>query len=293
MARANRIFDVLLYRQTEQLISKITEQAAVSQPIYVPSSNRAHLIRTHNLLNESKLDYKVVVEPDQERDYAEVVGQNKILLLPESNRGLAYSRNWIIDHAKKSGAEYHWQLDDDIKSFTYRTDGKPHKCLARNALSVVEQITAQTSNVGLCAISHDNFNYTWDPLPPIAYNTTAPGPCSYFRNNIEARCRPGISTDMDYTMQVLHAGLCTIVFKRLGFATVPTGQQAGGLYEQEYEGNKRAERILRFLEYWPGSVKLGYRQNGNAYMMGIGAYYRQFKQLPQAKNKDSFYVAGR
>ena len=46
--------------------------------------------------------------------------------LPFSNHGdgPGRARNWCWDHSISIGADYHWQIDDNIKDFRIREDGK-------------------------------------------------------------------------------------------------------------------------------------------------------------------------
>ena len=86
-------------------------------PIFIPSKGRAHNLKTAKALDRDDVSYKVVVEPSQVESYVKVVGEQRLLVLPENGKGLVYSRNWITDHAKTLGTERHWQIDDDISDF--------------------------------------------------------------------------------------------------------------------------------------------------------------------------------
>lgn len=98
-------------------------------PVYVPSKGRADHCLTAKFLIEDDVPFHLVVEP-QERDiYAARFGEERILILPFSNRGsVVPARNWIKHHAAQAGYEYHWQLDDNIRGVLRWYKGKRIPC---------------------------------------------------------------------------------------------------------------------------------------------------------------------
>ncbi len=64
--------------------------------------------------------YRIVVEPAEYENYAEVIDRNKILVLPsnfsEQGKGSIPVRNWVWEHSINEGHEWHWILDDNIES---------------------------------------------------------------------------------------------------------------------------------------------------------------------------------
>jgi hypothetical protein len=76
-------------------------------------------------LERDKVPFKLVIERQEMKEYAGRFGEERILLLPFQDRGLIAARNWIKDHAKSSGAERHWQLDDNMLHFDTPLKLKP------------------------------------------------------------------------------------------------------------------------------------------------------------------------
>ena len=59
-------------------------------------------------------------EPPQDFDeYACVIDEEKILVLPFSNHGdgPGRARNWCWDHSMENGFKRHWVFDDNIRDF--------------------------------------------------------------------------------------------------------------------------------------------------------------------------------
>jgi hypothetical protein len=88
-------------------------------PIFIPSRDRYQPGRrlTIRALTKDDIPFRVVVEPHEVDAYAKVVGDDRVLVLPENDRGLTYARNWIRDLAESEGHAKHHQLDDNIREF--------------------------------------------------------------------------------------------------------------------------------------------------------------------------------
>ena len=86
-------------------------------PVYIPSKGRWKSRLTSKALEQMNVPYCVVVEPQEYKQYSSVIDPDKILTLPFSNQGLFVTRNWIMEHSIRSGAERHWQLDDNMNGF--------------------------------------------------------------------------------------------------------------------------------------------------------------------------------
>lgn len=91
--------------------------------VFIPSRGRADLLAAKVLPKWMEQDAKifVVVEPSQYKTYCEAVqgfcnkgGPATVLSLPHHDRGINYSRNWIIRVANEWGHRHIIQADDDI-----------------------------------------------------------------------------------------------------------------------------------------------------------------------------------
>jgi len=233
-------------------------------PIYIPSKGRAHVPYTIKMFLRDGVDFKVVVEENDAEAYAKVAGEERLLILPESGRGLVYSRNFIYEHAVATGAERHWQFDDDIKSMRRLYRGYKLKCAANVALVAAEDFVDRYENVAVAS-----FN-SWFFLPVTAGTTRIDWPPFYLNsrcytvfllsNKMPNRFRGRYNEDTDMSLQVLASGMCTILFNAFLIDTPETMQHSGG--QTDIYINDGRLRMARELERrWPGVVDV-YRRFG-------------------------------
>ena len=89
-----------------------------SYPVFVPTKGRYKTPYTITALSRMGVPFKAVVESQEYDEYAEVVGEKNLIVLPHQNKGLTVTRNWIWDYAQHElGAEYFWTFDDNIRDF--------------------------------------------------------------------------------------------------------------------------------------------------------------------------------
>lgn len=96
-------------------------------PIYVPSYNRAATIKTTKWLDESGLNYKVLLHSQQcKDDYldAGIVKENNIIVT-NTAKGITNQRNWLTKNLTKRG-EWFISLDDNISGFKRVVDKYYH-----------------------------------------------------------------------------------------------------------------------------------------------------------------------
>ena len=88
-------------------------------PVYVISKGRWETRLTVKALDSCGIPYRIVIEPQERDQYAEVIDPARILVLPfaELGQGSIPARNWVWDHATEEGHRRHWILDDNIRWF--------------------------------------------------------------------------------------------------------------------------------------------------------------------------------
>lgn len=109
------------------------------------------------------MPFKLVVEPREAGEYAAAHGEENVLTLPFSDRGLIASRNWIKERATSEGHARHWQLDDNMRAFYRSYRGKRITCPAGYALGVVEDFTDRYENLALSGMTYSMFGYSEQP----------------------------------------------------------------------------------------------------------------------------------
>src|SRR5271168_2932623 len=112
-------------------------------PIYVPSKKRLNG-KTFKWLPFLNCEKIIIVEP-QERD-AYSYAMRDVAVLDENDKGIAYVRQKIKEHAELSGYYWYWVIDDDISSFHQcQPDGKLAEIPAKQALEDAQNIITNLS----------------------------------------------------------------------------------------------------------------------------------------------------
>jgi len=282
MPQGHRSVDKLLYASIDLALTNIETQTEVRAPIYILSKNRAETISTHKLLDQDNLPYRIVVEPQDLKAYADRFTPDQLLPLDKNDQGVVYVRNYIKDNAYSMGDLYCWMLDDDMLGYEYRVNGKRHTTTPRPLMSIVEQSCFQFGNIGGANLSSAAYLFGHDGKPPVVYNSQIYG-VQLLRTDTTARFRPNVAEDTDYSLQLLHDDWVTLVFKRFGFTTVTSGTNKGGLTDGEYTEDGRLERFRQLQRYWPGAFKIGRLKDGRPHLVGRN-YYSRFRQVPRPIN---------
>jgi hypothetical protein len=224
-------------------------------PIYVPSRGRATLQKyTVFQLKESKLDFFLVVEPQDYDNYVKYHEEKHILMLPKNNMGIAYARNFCKDHSKALGAKYHFQIDDNINSFKILENGKKAKVSALNVLSHMSNIASSFSNIGGVGLFHSAFAF--GKIRKTALINQQIFSCCLFSSENDIRWEDGIIEDTDYSIQMLNIGLCTILLTQVVMNKSTTMAMKGGNTEISYAANGRTLRSEALVKKYPGWFKI-------------------------------------
>jgi len=242
-------------------------------PVYVPSRGRAKYAtrRTSTIgnLRADGVDFRVVVEPQEAEDYARVVGDDRVLVLPFRDRGTSTpARNWIRDHAEATGAARHWQLDDNIKEFRRLYRGRRIPCHCGVALRVCEDLSDRFENVAISGLNYQMF--VPDDTPEPFITNVHVYSCTLVNHAMPYRWRLDRNEDTDLCLQALVGGWTTIAVNAFMANKERTMVVKGGNTESLYgvEGANSASarsthgrfemaEVLR--RAWPGIVTVRWR----------------------------------
>lgn len=229
-------------------------------PVYVISKGRFDQCLTAKFLIKDGVPFHLVVEPQEEEQYAKQFGEERILVLPFSNlgQGSIPPRNWVWEHAKAVGYERHWILDDNIRKIErrYRTARIP--CDTGIALRCCEDFVERYENVAIAGLNYHMFAISTLRLPPFFLNYHVYS-CLLILNSLPQRWRGRYNEDTDLCLQVLAAGWCTILFNAFLIYKIASMTMRGGNTTELYQGDGRL-RMARSLErMWPGVVTVNRR----------------------------------
>jgi hypothetical protein len=225
-----------------------------------------------------------VIEKEDHADYVmnnPVVTHDRFLILPKSNQGIAYARNFCKDHATEEGHCYHWQIDDNIKRFKKRVAGTNMIKSPFVILEEAEDYVLKHKNIGIAGLKHACFAFAAREELGINQQIYT---CMLINNMIDKRWRSGCVEDTDYSMQILTAGYCTVLFNRLIMDKATTMSQSGGNTEISYAGDGRLKRAEGLQKLWPDIFKLGTRKDGST-KVNPSRIWKGFKQRPILKDE--------
>ena len=218
-------------------------------PIYIPSKGRHDLPITAALLRAEGIPFHVVVDPCERNLYSKTFSAAEILAVQFNGRGLPAARTWIKRHSQSSGERWHWQLEDDISQFYYRPASKGlAKISAQDCLSQIERRVAVYKNIAAASPDHNS----WPPKPevPIKVNRC----CHHavlINNENKIAWRQFLFEDLDYSLQALRAGFCTLLFCHLRFASVAPRKHGGGQTPRYGDNDKLFLHMGKIAKEWP------------------------------------------
>lgn len=222
-------------------------------PILIPSKNRPNS-KLFDMLKSDNLDFNIVVEPQDRQQYSEAGYSNVLIVLPENNQGLAYSRNFILDYAKQSLFGWFWMMDDDISNFYEVDDGKTKITNPTNALEIAENILSKQKGVGQLGLEYQQF--AWSQKKDFATNSYCDVcVCLNTRAIGKIRYREEVllKEDRDMTLQILSKGYQTIRVSKSAFSCPKNGSNKGGLFDV-YQSGRERNSVLRMCEVWGDKI---------------------------------------
>ena len=252
--------------------------------IYIPSKGRYDKNLTADLFLQNEIPFRLVVEPQDERGYVKAFGRSKVLILHENDRGVAYVRNWIKKYSALAGEKYHWQIDDDIRTFKRRIENKNVKTNPLDVLLEVEAEVDKYSNIGQAGITSDVFAFS---SKKDIYINRQIYSVMLFNNEVPVSFRENTIDDLDYSLQVLSSGWCTLFFTRIMFELMPTMKQKGGNTDLEYVGDRREKLYEKIIADYPGWFQFRDKRNSRGILtVKPSRIWKTFTQQPILKETE-------
>lgn len=215
--------------------------------IYIPSKGRYDRLLTADYLAKNGIDFSLVVEK-REVDLYEEKYPNKVISLPDNDYGGVYfARNFIKKLSRENGEKRHWQLDDDIKKLMYMKNGEPVDIPLNEIFEGMEIFCDKFKNVGL-ASPHSNVWVRFGKKPfevnKLAYS------CLLINNTPDIWWNKDVMEDIDYNIQVLESGWCTVRFFIYCFLWSSRSAKKGGVTEYYLDKSKRYNVVKNTQEKW-------------------------------------------
>lgn len=149
------------------------------------------------------------------------------------SKGSGPARNFIWDHSIAQGFEYHWIMDDNIRSFQRWNKNLMIKVKEPTFFRVMEDFVKRYENVAMAGPQYVMFAMRKDKRPPFIHNTRIYS-CNFIRNDVPFRWRGRYNEDTDLSLRMLKAGWCTILFNAFLQQKVGTQRLKGGNTDELY-----------------------------------------------------------
>lgn len=232
-------------------------------PIFVPSKGRPDS-STLKLLQASGILATILLEKKDMLPYQHRFPKDfSFMQLPESDQGIAYVRQFILDHARETDIGWYWMLDDDITGFFRVRERKCHRTDVREVLLAAQDVFNSFPNVSQGALEYQQ--YAWSAGKQhsrngycdvcVCINAQRTRHCNY-------RAYVALKEDRDFTLQILNSGYETARASWCAFSAPKNGSNPGGLQE-EYKKTGREEIASRRMEeLWPGVCTFEPKKDG-------------------------------
>ena len=235
-------------------------------PVYILSKGRAEERKAVRWLDHIGVPFRVVVEPQDEASYKAVIPEDRVVVMDKNDQGIQYVRNYIWEHSISIGAEWHWQLDDDIEAMHRQTRNMRINVMSGTPFKLLEDYVDRFENVGQAGFNYSTFiprKYAWMNAP-VRINRRVYS-CFMNRNDLPFRYRTPLNEDTDMSLQILKAGWCTIMFNGFLVEMPETMKQKGGqtdLYVEDKGDNpKRIAMARKLVELHPDVTSIVWKWN--------------------------------
>ena len=239
-------------------------------PIYIPSKGRADSRLTAKTLDSMKVDYNLVIEEQEYKEYAEVINKKKLLILDKKyqdnyqtcddlgnskSKGPGAARNFAWEHSISEGHKRHWVMDDNIKGFYRLNNNLKIKVYSGAIFKAMEDFCDRYSNVTMAGPNYDFFAKQNQKLPPFITNTRIYS-CNLIKNNIQYRWRGRYNEDTILSLDMLKDGYCTIQFNAFLQGKVRTQVLRGGNSQEFYDKEGTLPKSKMQVDVHPDVSKL-------------------------------------
>jgi hypothetical protein len=231
---------------------KITRTINPKYPIYIISKGRWKTRYTSKALEACNCPYKIVVEPDEYDKYAEVINPKKIIKAPENfskrGQGGIPVRNFVWEHAVKSGAKKHWILDDNLNGFYRWNLNNKWKINSAVGFKLIEDYVSRFSNIKQAGMNYAMFAPSRDNPYPITFNTRIYS-CILIDHSLDEklkeRWRGKYNEDVDLSIRILKKGYATALFNAFLCNKPATLTTPGGNTDTIYDKGARDKLLAK------------------------------------------------
>lgn len=265
-------------------------------PIYIPSKNRWETRYTVRALQKMGVEFLIIIEESQYKDYSSVIPKKNILILDKNyqdnyktcddlgnskGKGPGPARNFAWDHAISRGYDWHWVMDDNITTFYRFNKNLYRKVISGLFFRIMEDFILRYENIGMAGPNYEMFVPRKQKYPPFIVNTRIYS-CNLIRNDLPFRWRGRYNEDTILSLDMLKAGWCTVQFNAFLQKKIGTQRVKGGNTEEFYSKEGTYPKSKMLVDIHPDVSRLTWRFNRVHHYVN----YKRFKKLKLRRKKD-------
>lgn len=235
-------------------------------PLYIPSKGRFEYMVTSKYLTIMKTPHFIVVEPQEVDQYRKSVEKMGLLaeILPmdmsykekyelcddlglTKSTGPGPARNFAWDHSISNGYDWHWVMDDNIRSFFRMNNNLQIRVNDGTCFRVMEDFVLRYKNIGMAGPNYHMFAPRKKKLPPFIMNTRIYS-CNFIRNSMKWRWRGRYNEDTILSLDILKAGWCTVQFNAFLQEKMNTQVLKGGNTDEFYHAEGQVSDGKRYAD---------------------------------------------
>jgi hypothetical protein len=259
-------------------------------PYYIPTKGRADSRLTSKALDFMRVPHYLVVEPQECEIYEKSIfdweqetglKSSATVLELDLNYKLTYellddlgqtkstgpgpARNFAWDHSIKSGYEWHWVSDDNIRNFLRLNNNLKIKVGDGTCFRVMEDFCERYENIAMAGPNYRSFASQNASMPPFVKNTRIYS-CNLIRNDAKwvtgdragqvFRWRGRYNEDTILSLDMLTQGFCTVQFNAFLQDKLRTQVLGGGNTAEFYAGEGTAPKSRMLKEAYPELTEL-------------------------------------
>ena len=248
------------------LLWKSSARCRPRYPVYIPSVGRWERPLTARALDSIGVPHHVVVEPKQYDSYARVLGEERLLVLPEDyserRTGSIPARNWIWEHSLAAGHSRHWVIDDNVRGFVRMHRNRRIAVGDAAIFCAAEDFTDRYKNIAFSGFNYQYLTKERDYNFPPYYLNTRVYSIILVNNALPYRWRGRYNEDTDICLRALKDRWCTVLFNAFLADKVTTLLMKGGNTDTVYAtGDKRREFAESLQRQHPDVTKVVWRYN--------------------------------
>lgn len=225
------------------------------------------------------MPFILVIEPREQEIYSSRFPYAKILSLKDNHQGITYARHSIQEHSEQQGNKYHWQIDDNIRSFKERIEDRNKSISAKVLLQRIEMYIDQFTNIGIAGPAYEVWAFGYSESLSINRQSSS---CMLIRNDTGFYFRGKGLQDCDLHIQMLSSNdWCTLRFNKLLIDKMKTGTLSGGCTDSDYKNKGREQSCIDFIERWKDRYPEMFQINSkNPSRLAPSRIWSIFKQRP-------------